>query len=72
MPTRTTSFGQQELTLDARPDRLDLRDLIYQAPLGNLPPVYPSPDHIRTLLPAYVGTGLILDQKAEGACTGVL
>ena len=70
MPTKTTSFGQQELTLDARPDRLDLRDLIYQAPLGNLPPVYPSPNHIRTLLPAYVGTGLILDQKAEGACTG--
>ena len=70
MPDKTMTLGQQELKLDARPDRLDLRDLIYQAPLGNLPHVYPSPDHIQSLLPAYVSAGLILDQKSEGACTG--
>jgi len=71
MPTKTTTFGKNKLVLDARPDRLDLRDLVYQAPLGNLPPVYPSEQAIGELLPAYLKNEMILDQSAEGACTGV-
>jgi len=70
MPTKTTAFGKRNLVLDARPDRLDLRDLVYQAPLGNLPPVYPSEQAIGKILPAYLKNELILDQSAEGACTG--
>ncbi len=55
---------------DARPDRLDFRDLPYRPPLRSLPTEYPSDDEINEWLPAYVKAGLILDQGTEGACTG--
>ncbi len=70
MPKRSFLFAERELALDARPDRLDFRDLVYQPPLGNLPPEYPNQNSIAQLLPAYVRSGLILDQCSEGACTG--
>ncbi len=70
MPATTFQLGQSRLTLDARPDRLDLRDLVYQSPLGSLPPAYPDDQTVGQLLPAYLANGLILDQGSEGACTG--
>ncbi|MBW8848584.1 MAG: hypothetical protein JF607_26910 [Burkholderiales bacterium] len=57
-------------TLDARPDRLDLRDLVYRAPLRSLPPRWPLDADLKKLLPAYVKAGRILNQGNEGACTG--
>lgn len=56
--------------LDARPDRLDLRDLVYRAPLRSLPPRWPMDTDLKLLLPAYVKAGRILNQGNEGACTG--
>lgn len=56
--------------LDARPDRLDLRDLVYRAPLRSLPPRWPMDADLKRLLPAYVKAGRILNQGNEGACTG--
>lgn len=57
-------------TLDARPDRLDLRDLPYRPPLRSLPPRWPRDEDLKRLLPAYVKAGRILNQGNEGACTG--
>lgn len=56
--------------LDARPDRLDLRDLVYRSPLRSLPPRWPRDADLKRLLPAYVKAGRILNQGNEGACTG--
>jgi hypothetical protein len=57
-------------TLDARPDRLDLRDLPYRPPLRSLPVRWPRDEDLKQLLPAYVKAGRILNQGNEGACTG--
>lgn len=56
--------------LDARPDRLDLRDLVYRSPLRSLPARWPLDADLKKLLPAYVKAGRILNQGNEGACTG--
>ena len=56
--------------LDARPDRLDLRDLPYRPPLRSLPARFPDARTIGPLLAGYVNGGMILDQGTEGACTG--
>lgn len=56
--------------LDARPDRLDLRDLPYRPPLTSLPAQHPQDANLAAWLPAYVKSGLILNQGREGACTG--
>ena len=56
--------------LDARPDRLDLRDLVYRSPLRSLPARWPMDSDLKRLLPAYVKAGRILNQGNEGACTG--
>ncbi|MBG9388281.1 C1 family peptidase [Caenimonas aquaedulcis] len=55
---------------DARPDRLDLRDLPYRAPLRSLPAVYPPNDEVDRFIASYVAQGLVLDQGNQGACTG--
>ncbi|WP_144289786.1 C1 family peptidase [Ideonella sp. A 288] len=55
---------------DARPDRLDFRDLHYAAPLRSLSPQHPPPDQFARFVPGYVQAGLVLDQGNEGACTG--
>lgn len=55
---------------DARPDRLDLRDLPYRAPLRSLPPRYPADAQVQQFIPSYVAERLVLDQGLEGACTG--
>ncbi|HEY6599636.1 MAG TPA: C1 family peptidase, partial [Pseudomonadales bacterium] len=57
-------------TLDARPDRLDLRDREFAPLVVSLPARFPDDATVRTLLPAYVRAGLILSQGNEGACTG--
>ena len=56
--------------LDARPDRLDLRDLAYRPPLRSLPPQWPVDADIARFVGAYARAGLVLDQGTEGACTG--
>jgi hypothetical protein len=70
MPTRLLQFGDQTVRLDARADRLDPRDRPYAPPVVALPPRWPLDARWRRLLPAYVRQGLVLDQGAQGACTG--
>ncbi len=70
MPTRQATIGQRTVSLDARPDRLDLRDRSYTPPLGNLPSEWPPKDWVETYLPRYAKQKLVLDQGSEGACTG--
>lgn len=57
-------------TLDARPDRLDLRDREFTPNVVSLPEQWPDDATIRKLLPRYCKSGLVLDQGEEGACTG--
>ena len=69
MPTKTIDiFGNRKL--DARPDRLDLRDRPYTPPVATLPPFYPRDADIASWLPQYVEQNLILNQETEGSCTG--
>jgi hypothetical protein len=70
MPAKQLKTSKRTVTLDARPDRTDLRDRIYQPPLVSLPPAYPPDKWLKTYLPKYRKAGLILDQGKEGACTG--
>lgn len=67
---KTTPPAAPSPKLDARPDRLDLRDLVYRSPLRSLPPRWPMDSDLKRLLPAYVKAGRILNQGNEGACTG--
>jgi len=56
---------------DARPDRIDYRDRMYNPPLVSLPDQYPDPELIDRYLVDYADTHkLVLDQGQEGACTG--
>jgi len=70
MPAKRLKSSKRKVTLDARPDRPDIRDRIYQPPLVSLPPAYPPDEWLKTHLPKYRNAGLILDQGEEGACTG--
>ncbi len=56
--------------LDARPDRIDLRDREYQPRLRSLPPQFPDDWFIEQHFPSYAEANLILNQGEEGACTG--
>ncbi len=68
MPSKfVASLGKR---LDARPDRIDLRDREYAPAVISLPPRFPDDDTVCKLLPAYLGSGLVLSQGDEGACTG--
>ncbi|HEX2137099.1 MAG TPA: C1 family peptidase [Microvirga sp.] len=64
----TSALGNR--TLDARQDRPDMRDRIYQPRLTNLPPSFPPKNWVASYLPLYEEAGLVLDQGSEGACTG--
>lgn len=55
--------------LDARPDRLDLRDRPYLPRVSSLRETFPAPEWARQIA-AYVRAGHVLDQGSEGACTG--
>jgi hypothetical protein len=70
MPTRKIKIGAKTVQLDARPDRLDLRDRAYAPPVTSLPPRWPQDAALRKFLPLYIKQGLVLDQKQDGACTG--
>lgn len=71
MPAKfVRSVGRGGRTLDARPDRLDLRDREFTPAVISLPDQWPGDQDIRRLLPRYCKSGLILDQGSEGACTG--
>ncbi|MHC8294467.1 C1 family peptidase [Pseudomonas sp. LB3P58] len=70
MPATQFSLDQKIITLDARPDRLDLRDRIFTPRVQSLPPSWPADKDIATELSAYLGKGLVLYQGNEGACTG--
>src|ERR1700740_382644 len=56
--------------LDARPDRIDLRDYPYRPPLVSLPDPWPAPAWIEKFLPDYASDKMVLNQGNEGACTG--
>lgn len=60
----------KKMVLDARPDRLDLRDREYRPHLSSLPSQFPPTEYIDNLLPCYKKNDLILNQGQEGACTG--
>ncbi len=68
--SQTLSFNASQLALDARPDRLDIRDRMYIPLVCNLPPAYPDPELIKTRFNHYMAAGLVLDQGSDGACTG--
>lgn len=70
MATKTRKTTAPTPRLDARPDRLDLRDRIYRSPLRSLPARWPLDADVKRLLPAYTKAGRILNQGNEGACTG--
>ena len=42
MPATQFSLDQKIITLDARPDRLDLRDRIFTPRVQSLPPSWPA------------------------------
>lgn len=69
MPEKTIQRNGSIKKLDARPDRIDLRDREFQPSLVSLPDEYPSQAVIRDYFHLYAEK-LILDQGKEGACTG--
>lgn len=69
MPSLKANYHGMSRKFDARPDRFDIRDRIYQPKLVNLPDVFPSPAGVKTLFTSY-SKNLILNQGTEGACTG--
>ncbi|HKP61931.1 MAG TPA: C1 family peptidase [Polyangiales bacterium] len=70
MPRRTVRIADRTLALDARPDRLDIRDRPFQPQLVCLPARWPHDADVEQLLPDYVKHRLIRDQGQDGACTG--
>ncbi len=56
--------------LDARKDRLDLRDRVYRPVLKSLPPAYPDVTQMDEVIKCYRDDDMILDQGESGACTG--
>lgn len=68
MPVNSSAYKNH--VLDARPDRLDLRDREYRPHLQSLPKMFPKQEHIDLFLQCYKDNKLILDQGKEGACTG--
>ncbi|MFZ6871734.1 C1 family peptidase [Undibacterium sp. Di27W] len=70
MPTQIIPFNGSELALDARPDRLDIRDRIYIPRVLNLPRAYPDKAFVKTHFSKYLKAGMVLDQGSDGACTG--
>jgi len=68
MPKRSVTWNGVIYGLDARPDRLDIRDLPYRPPVENLPDKYP--EDIEKRLSGYAAAGLVRNQGKEGACTG--
>ena len=70
MADKRVKMQDVDRKLDARPDRLDLRDREFSPSMASLEWQWPPDPQIRLLLPQYTKAGLILDQGSEGACTG--
>jgi hypothetical protein len=70
MPASRFSLDQTTITLDARPDRLDLRDRLFTPRVQSLPASFPPDKDITGNLADYLGRGLVQFQGKEGACTG--
>ncbi len=70
MAAKQIVINGEPVTLDARPDRLDLRDLPYRPAVRALPHRFPADDELARMVGAYVKAGLVLDQGQDGACTG--
>jgi len=68
MPTKTLFNGTRKF--DARPDRIDFRDLPYRPRLVSLPDKYPSDTLIADWFPIYRDDKMVLNQGQEGSCTG--
>ncbi|MBC3869445.1 C1 family peptidase [Undibacterium oligocarboniphilum] len=64
LPARAT------VRLDARADRLDIRDRWFTPAVLHLPPQCPDDAWFAERLPVYVKAGMVLDQGSDGACTG--
>ncbi len=72
-PRKATPASQKaarQRSLTVRKDPVDLRDRPYQPPPVSLRDAIPSAEELREFLPRYAGAKLILNQGAEGACTG--
>ena len=61
--SRPRAGTSSDRTLDARPDTLDFRDLLYTPTLVEVPPVRPLALYRKTKVP-------VQDQGSDGACTG--
>lgn len=70
MPATQFSLDKKIITLDARPDRLDLRDRIFTPRVQSLPPSWPAENEITAELSGYLARDMVLYQGNEGACTG--
>lgn len=57
-------------TVDARPDRVDFRDLEYRPPLRTLPRAWPDFQQFSADITQYCADGMVLHQGKYGACTG--
>ena len=57
----------QSRLFDARPDRLDFRDLSYSPPLRSLETHHPPQPFLASAVPANVAARLVLDQGKEVA-----
>lgn len=70
MPASRFSLDNNLITLDARPDRLDLRDRLFTPRVQSLPPSWPADKDIAAELSGYLARDMVLFQGNEGACTG--
>ncbi|MCU1759485.1 C1 family peptidase [Pseudomonas sp. 14P_8.1_Bac3] len=70
MPASRFSLDKTLITLDARPDRLDLRDRLFTPRVQSLPPSWPADTDIAAELSGYLARDMVLYQGNEGACTG--
>ncbi|MFL1527511.1 C1 family peptidase [Pseudomonas sp. O230] len=70
MPASRFSLDKTMITLDARPDRLDLRDRLFTPRIQSLPPSWPADKDIDAELSGYLARDMVLFQGNEGACTG--
>ncbi|MHC8320724.1 C1 family peptidase [Pseudomonas sp. GB2N2] len=70
MPASRFTLDKTIITLDARPDRLDLRDRLFTPSIKSLPPSWPADKDIAAELSGYLARDMVLFQGNEGACTG--
>jgi hypothetical protein len=68
--TAPPAADKAAVRLNARPDRLDLRDRPYQPKLANLPEAFPPPATLTAWIKEYAKSKLVRNQGPDGACTG--